>query len=345
VNKQNENKDKERIVFDAIVSNPPYQVTKNGNNTQIWQHFVKVANLCGAKWVSMIHPARWLNAERHESDKENIINSGLEKFEYYENSSDLFPNTGINAGISITNFKKDYKGKTGCYINNQKTEYDPEKKFAKNTEEIELHNVLDSYTSFMDKYLIKGKVEFNKKDLNKDKKSIKSPIKVWTNIGTGKGSKNEWYFIDKNNIKVDNTILVNKVMVSITGHHEKGDMFSGLPEIVDKNSVSTHHFFFKPENDTAYELELIKSLLMTKTARALMGFTQKNFHTDGFENIPDYTLFIKDLNSSQYNNDKFIDKDGSKKGLFTDEFFYSKFSFSQDLIDYIENNISSKELV
>ena len=65
---------------------------------------------------------------------------------------------------------------------------------------------------------------------------------------------------------------------------------------------------------------------MTKTARFLMSITQKDLYVRGFENIPDYTYFINSL----------------KKGLFTDEFFYKKFNFSKELIEYINSKISDK---
>ena len=72
-----------------------------------------------------------------------------------------------------------------------------------------------------------------------------------------------------------------------------------------------------------------------------MSLTQKDLCVRGFENIPDYTYFINDMKDPKYNNKMFE----NKLGLLTDEYFYKKFNFSQELIDYIESHISPKELV
>jgi hypothetical protein len=66
---------------------------------------------------------------------------------------------------------------------------------------------------------------------------------------------------------------------------------------------------------------------MTKTARFLMSLTGKGLCTMGFENIPDYVELAKLLPTDQ---------------LFTDDWFYKTFKFSQPLIDYIEAHVSEK---
>lgn len=50
----------DRMKFDAVVGNPPYQEGKGGTkNVDIWQNFV----FCGVKLsnlVTFIHPGRWV---------------------------------------------------------------------------------------------------------------------------------------------------------------------------------------------------------------------------------------------------------------------------------------------
>lgn len=46
----------DRMKFDAVVGNPPYQLTKNGNNEQIHFAFLELAYKTTAHYVSLIQP-------------------------------------------------------------------------------------------------------------------------------------------------------------------------------------------------------------------------------------------------------------------------------------------------
>ena len=119
-------------------------------------------------------------------------------------------------------------------------------------------------------------------------------------------------------------------MIDKKGHaitSGKGNIINNKPEIVDKNVIASGDVLFVfPEHDNDYELALIKSLFLTKTARFLMSITQKDLYVRGFENIPDYTYFMNDLNGQ----------------MFTDSFFYKNYNFSESLIAHIENSVSNK---
>ena len=105
------------------------------------------------------------------------------------------------------------------------------------------------------------------------------------------------------------------------------NIINNVPQIVEREATASGDVFFVfPENDTPYELELVKSMFMTKTIRFLMSITQKDLYVRGFENIPDYVLFIPLLQGT----------------LFSDEWFYTMFDFSKDLIQHIETHISPK---
>lgn len=92
-----------------------------------------------------------------------------------------------------------------------------------------------------------------------------------------------------------------------------------------KMSTTQNHYMVFPENDTDRDLQLLQSLFITKTARYLMTITQKGIGVCGFENIPDYTELEKLLPADQ---------------LFTDQWFYNTFQFSENLIKEIESTIS-----
>jgi hypothetical protein len=119
-------------------------------------------------------------------------------------------------------------------------------------------------------------------------------------------------------------------MIDKKGHaigDVSGNIINNIPQIVEKNAIASGDVLFViPKSDTDYDLKLIQSLFMTKTARFLMSITQKDLYVRGFENIPDYTMFINEL-------------DGK---LFSDDWFYKKYNFSRELIEHIERSISKK---
>ena len=107
----------------------------------------------------------------------------------------------------------------------------------------------------------------------------------------------------------------------------RGNVINNVPQIVDAVSTASGDvLFIIPEHDTDYELQLIKSYFMTRTVRFLMSITQKDLYVRGFENVPDYTLFVPVLNGE----------------IFTDEFLYKYYNFSDALIDKINTAVSNK---
>ncbi len=127
-----------------------------------------------------------------------------------------------------------------------------------------------------------------------------------------------------------NIIATRKVMIDKKGHSiagKSGNIFNNNPLIVDKKVIASGDVLFViPKHDTDYDLKLIKSLFMTKTVRFLMSITQKDLYVRGFDNIPDYTLFISKLNGE----------------LFSDKWFYKNYKFSDRLIQHIESSVNAK---
>ena len=297
----------------------------------------------------MVHPGRWVVPKKQmQKVRDDILEKGLAFFNYFPNSSDLFNNVAVDGGITVTYFKKGFNGSPKCSVNN----------VPRGIYNINQASVLyDSYENEVYEKLIKkcgttsianriignigslGSAEFGyKKTKHIDKLQITSnglnnPIMVWANSSYGKGSRFDWYYMDKGDLDAipTNLLATRKVMIDKKGHSittGKGNIINNIPKIVEKNAIASGDVLFViPQNDTDYELNLIKSLFMTRTARFLMSLTQKDLCVRGFENIPDYTYFIPMLNGA----------------LFTDEFFYKTFDFSKELIKHIESCVSEKK--
>lgn len=338
----------DRMKFDAVVGNPPYQEGKGGTkNVDIWQNFVffgvKLSNL-----VTFIHPGRWVVPKKQmKFIHDQIVTSGLMFFDYYPDATKVFPTVAIDGGVTITLFNKNYHGKIK-YYNNAKYMgiYDDSTKFLTDAFEEEIFSKLAPAMfggkTMMDRVygnigsLGGGEYGYKKLEhigkLQNSPNGLLEPIKVWANNGFGKGARFGWFYIEKsqlNNIP-EKVLRSRKVMIDKKGHaitSGKGNIINNKPEIVDKNVIASGDVLFVfPEHDDDYELALIKSLFSTKTARFLMSITQKDLYVRGFENIPDYTYFINILNGQ----------------LFTDDFFYKSYNFSESLIAHIENSVSDK---
>ena len=344
IKKENE----ERSKFDYIISNPPYnKSTKDShgrnNNSSIWCPFVEKACRMSDN-VTMIHPGGWING----SKSDNITNLGLYYFEYFTRSEKVFPATNIAGGVTITCFRKDYKGKINFEQNGIVREYNKGMViFENNFEE-------DCYNKFWNngyKNSIDGRVKGHRsgmlapefgfvktehaKFLSKDYSNMREPIKVWASPDFGKGCKNEWWYIEKDKLNEipEEVISSGKVIMPKVWDNPKNKKAVCVIKLsktfvcTEKNTITSNGFAILPEEDNEYHLNLIKSYFETKTIRFLMYITAKlSQFTCGFENVPDYTYFIEELNGE----------------LFTDEFFYNKFNFSEELINHIEKVIKAK---
>ena len=168
--------------------------------------------------------------------------------------------------------------------------------------------------------------------LQENKENLTNPIRIWMSKIQGRGtSKFMWWYIDRDNVKIEDFWLQSKkVMVDARGNalsHGKGNGFNNIPQICDKDMMGFSCYMIFPEVERERDLLLIKSLFMTKTARFLMSITQTGLGVCGFENIPDYIELAKLLPEDE---------------LFTDEWFYKTFDFSEGLINEIETRVSPK---
>ena len=334
--------------FTAVVGNPPYQETKGGTkNIDIWPAFV-FSSVKMAENVCLIHPGRWLIPKKQmKSTHDEILKSGLYMFNYYSNSTDIFPNVGIDGGVTITLFKKDYDGDIKYFNSGVDSGIfrDGEMFFSSPYEEEaykKIHDTIQGKETMLDRIIGNigslGGSEFGyhkhtQIDQLKDSSAgMKNPVSIWANSGFGKGTRFSWHYIEKDILEgyPKELFETRKVMIDKKGHSlgsGSGNIINNIPQIVDKNTTASGDVLFViPENDTNEDLKQIKSLFISKTARFLMSITQKDLYARGFENIPDYTLFKPMLKGQQ----------------FTDKFFYETFNFSQELIDHIEACVSEK---
>lgn len=102
-------KEGEKMKFDAVVGNPPYQSTTGGGSDvaaaaqakPIFQFFVQQAKQLDPEYLSMIIPARWYNGGIGLNDfrAEMLDDRRLVELVDFSNSKELFPTVDIAGGI------------------------------------------------------------------------------------------------------------------------------------------------------------------------------------------------------------------------------------------------------
>lgn len=142
-----------KMKFDAIVGNPPYQMSDGGaqaSATPVYNLFVDVSKKLNANYISMIMPSRWMTGGK-----------GLDKFRDdmihdkhflvlhdYTNSKNVFPSVDIKGGICYFLRDRDKEDKCKIYKHdseNVKYSYrnlveDGDEIFIRNSELITIKN-------------------------------------------------------------------------------------------------------------------------------------------------------------------------------------------------------------
>lgn len=108
-------KEGERLKFDAVVGNPPYQVMDGGNRNSAspaYHSFVNAARSLEPKYVSMITPSRWFAGGKGLDDFRGsmLADNHLRKIIDFVDSSQCFPGVDIAGGVSYFLWDKSFNG-------------------------------------------------------------------------------------------------------------------------------------------------------------------------------------------------------------------------------------------
>lgn len=98
------NKGGEKLKFDVVIGNPPYQEMDGGAQASagpIYQNFVRAAKAMNPKYISMIMPSRWYVGGKGLDDfREEMLNDQhLSELHDWLTPEDIFPNTNIRGGV------------------------------------------------------------------------------------------------------------------------------------------------------------------------------------------------------------------------------------------------------
>jgi len=101
--------------FNAIVGNPPYQVTAESGNRSIpiYNHFIDISKRLNPNYLSLIVPSRWMSGGLGLSDfrQSMLEDKRLYQITDYPDSNQIFPGVEVKGGICYFLWKNDYEGR------------------------------------------------------------------------------------------------------------------------------------------------------------------------------------------------------------------------------------------
>ena len=113
----------EKVKFDVVVGNPPYQEKAVGGNRgytpPIYDKFIDMAYSLSER-VVMIHPARFLfnaGSTPKEWNKKMLESNHVQLITYESDATQVFPGTAITGGVAITSYDKNLQSlPIGIYV-------------------------------------------------------------------------------------------------------------------------------------------------------------------------------------------------------------------------------------
>lgn len=336
--KANNNND---MKFNAIVGNPPYQLSaKSGNRSKpIYNKFVDIAKQINPEVLSLIMPSRWMAGGLGLSEFRNnmLQDKRLLKLIDYPVSNEVFPGVEVKGGICYFLWDKDYKGKCNLITKRGSEVYGPVERdldefdiLVRNSQSVEiLRKVLtfeeDSITSILSVDKEFGWTS-NFNDFSKTK------IEDYIPLHYIRKTKRYIGWIKRDEItKSENLIDTYKVLIPKAGSDggkKIPDVVLGKPLVADNPSVCTQSylFFHTDSKNKAINIELY---LKTKFFRFLVSLRKmtQDATKSSYQWVPNQNF---DSNSDINWNDSIENIDRQ---------LFKKYNFSKNEIAFVERVI------
>lgn len=349
------NKEVQTMKFDAIVGNPPYQMSDGGaqaSATPVYNLFVDVSKKLNANYISMIMPSRWMTGGK-----------GLDKFRDdmihdkhylvlhdYTNSKNVFPSVDIKGGICYFLRDRDKEDKCKIYKHdseNVKYSYrnlveDGDEIFIRNSELITIKNKVakkdnssfENIVSPLKPYGLRGDIfkDYSKYNLpNMSDNPINNGLTVY---GLDEKLKRVMRYADINYPlpKRDYVKGYKLFMSRNQGSGNFGEEFS-TPIFAKPNDCCTETFVVIGLFNTEKESQNCWQYIKTKFFRAMVGIRKQD---QGASKSIYHYVPLQDFTEKS-------DIDWSKSVAEIDKQLYKKYNLTQEEIYFIEKTVKPME--
>lgn len=282
----------ERLKFDAIVGNPPYQKETNLESRQavpVYNAFVEQAKALNPTYISMIMPSRWFAGGMGlDSFRANMMTDrSISMLTDYVNAKDCFPEISISGGVCY--FLRDSKYQGNCrftnVLNGQSTtsirslsefpilvRYNGAVDVLRKVlafQEQTLSNIISSISPYGLSTKIRGV----------ETRSESAPIKLYASGGTS-------YIRLEDIVKGTETLPYYKVLISQTSAEHAGEpskegnyrVLTSTMTVMNPNEVCTHSYITAGSFDSEKQAVNLLGYLKTKFVRFLLLQALSSIH-------------------------------------------------------------------
>ncbi len=261
--------DKSNMTVDAIIGNPPYQVTvaktetNNGQkrSSSIFQHFQTISDRI-ARYTALIYPgSRWIHRSGKGMEQfglQQINDPHLSKMHFFPNSTDVFEDVGIADGLTIVfkDMKKKSKGFQYIYSKGKITYKIKAKNPGKDLMPLnpmdsniakKFKKIVQTHFAFLHDSILSQKLFSIESDFVENNPSLvrkytegetlaDDEIKLFTNDKAGKSGRATWYVANKNVITTGKEYL-NRWKVVVSSANAGGQKRSNQMTVMDNRSA------------------------------------------------------------------------------------------------------------
>lgn len=288
------NTSKQEMKFNAVVGNPPYQLSGHGQKPlPIYQNFIDLARTLKPKCISIVSPSRWFAANDLKEFRDSIIKENkLDIIHDFADARLCFPNVEIKGGISYFRWNDDSNQYCNFFIHNDKGVTQTMRNLSTENTEILIR---DGYMiKILEKVQSKNEAKFNSLISSNDpfgfdmreehsSKRVKVPFYNTPKENSAIFYYNGWRkkgvgYVDREIIN-KNTEWVDKVKILIPKAWGTGDTTKDWlkPFIVEKNTCCTETYLVVGPFDSLEIAENVVSYMGTKFFHfmvAIMKLTQ-----------------------------------------------------------------------
>src|SRR5574344_70416 len=330
--------------FDAIVGNPPYQLTTAGNDNgaqakPIYHLFIKQAINLNPHFVSMITPSRWFAGGwgLDEFRKEMLSCNNIRIIHDFKNSSDCFSNVDIKGGISYILYDLKYQGMCKISSHENGNIIESERFLQENGCDVFIRN--DNLVS------IYHKIKQTKYKPYSSIVSGRSPYGFNTNHygNVNKINKNDVNYFERKGMtyvpleKITRNIdTINKYKLFVPKTAEDGKLpgkVIGNVTEAEHNTICSGTYLLVGPFDTKKEMENAKLYMQSKLFRILVAINK--ITQDAASKVYSIVPIQDFTDKSDINWDESIEN--------IDKQLYQKYDLDENEISFIESMIKPME--
>ena len=337
-----------KMQFQAVVGNPPYQVSDGGGTGSsalpIYNNFVDISKSLIPSYISMIIPSRWMLGGKGLDDfRADMINdTHIRVMHDYLDSKFCFSQVSVEGGVCYFLMDCDNTGKCMFVSHSEKGLNKKERLLTDGDSEVIVRSIdavpivkktKDKRGVFSSIVSTRNLFKVNESKLIKTKK----PVEVFGRFNNRRDIRYLANY-DTKDCRARSFLGKYKVFVSkadgaagFLGNPVPARVI-GLPELGGKNTICTETFLAVGPFDTEYEAKAVMKYMSTRFFRFLVGARKlKNMTQETYSFVP-----MQDFS-------KRSDIDWSKSVAEIDQQLYKKYGLDKKEIDFIESMIKPME--